>query len=103
MRFEVLLNGKRLCIAGVPEFGVLSTIVCRVKRNPAQELPEKHANVSEDFFNEYVELSVGGLNSTERKSLHWIREFISAGDEVTIRVLEPGEYDPPKEESGNAA
>lgn len=100
MRFEVLLNGKSLCIAGTPDFGVLSAIVTRVKRNPDDE---KLVDAPDRFFKEFVELSVGGLDSSERKSLHWLRECLKQGDEVTIRVLKPGEYDAPQEEAGNDA
>jgi hypothetical protein len=34
MRFEVLINGEKVCTAGIQDYGVLSTTITRVKRNP---------------------------------------------------------------------
>jgi hypothetical protein len=52
--FEVSLNGKRVCTAGVQDFGVLSAIVSWVRRRPAQSRDGK-------TIEEELTVEVGGL------------------------------------------
>ncbi|QDU35933.1 hypothetical protein Mal4_02150 [Maioricimonas rarisocia] len=85
-RFEVLLNGERICVAGIDGEGVLSVGLDYVKRQ--DEDPE-------------LNLHVGGLGqyrSDDPRSQHvtWpTPESIGVGDEVTIRLIPPGEFDAP--------
>ena len=37
VRFEVSVNGKRLCTAGLDSYGVLSAVLSSVERNPVAE------------------------------------------------------------------
>jgi hypothetical protein len=73
--FEVLLNGKKVCVAGAGD-GVLSAIVSSVPKR--QEL----------------ELEVGGL--ADEAHLKWpIPRSLAVGDEVIVRVVETQRPDPP--------
>jgi hypothetical protein len=88
--FEVSLNGKKLCLAGVGEYGVLATIVTwayserRKKSNPEDEqkrrLPFMH---------------IGGLMNEEHIDYLERPFYLNAGDEVTIKVIEADTFDEP--------
>jgi hypothetical protein len=103
MRFEISINGQKVCTAGIEDFGVLSTTITRVKRNPNQADPAKLKNSTlEEFLEELTEVNVTGLDSNDSAGEHgkhvsWLRQPLKAGDEVLIRVLPPGESDAPKE------
>lgn len=92
VRFQVLVNGKQLCIAGVDRFGVLSACMSWVRRDPERyvawkaEAEPTWSTSPEEWSRENIELSVTSL-----PQLPWCRHELSIGDEVTIRVLGPGE------------
>jgi hypothetical protein len=80
--FEVFLNKKKLCTAGIGETGVLTAIVdwtgaavgAKTKRSPQSA--------------QAVKLSVGGLVGKKSEHLHWSDRRLKVGDEVRIRVSE---------------
>lgn len=78
--FEISVNSKKLCTAGIDTNGVLSAIVNWVAtRN------------GEDLF-----LDVGGLVSTSEEHVRWINQKpVRVGDRVTIRVVEKKLVDQP--------
>jgi hypothetical protein len=100
MRVEVLLNGRSVAIAGVEEFGVVSTIVTWVKRRPGK-VPDKVRSREgfdeAEFLREQCTLEISGLDSVSEKHQGWAREALQPGSEITIRVLGPGEFNPPTE------
>ncbi|MEM8498036.1 MAG: hypothetical protein AAF542_08430 [Pseudomonadota bacterium] len=101
MRFEIVLNGERQFIAGTDEFGVLSAILTRVKRNPAHIGEDSVMHEDEDSLKEQVTFNVTGidLNDTgpyKKCHFHYPSYTPEPGDEIVIRILEPGEFDPPE-------
>ncbi len=40
MRFEITINGEKICTVGIEGYGVLSTTITRVKHNPSQVDPD---------------------------------------------------------------
>ena len=83
--FEVLVNGKKRCLAGVAKVGVASVNLYWVKREPlVRGLPK-----------EELRLSVGGLDSLKSQNLDWLAEDLNCGDEVLIRVKKMGKVDAP--------
>jgi hypothetical protein len=85
--FEVHLNGKKLCTAGVGQLGVLSA--CMSWR--AQPYKKGGPPVAE-----YLRLDVGGLaNSGEH--LRWLDRKLKRGDLVSIKVVEVDSVDKPRE------
>ncbi len=82
VRFEVLVNGERRCVAGIDGLGVLTIITKWVMRD-------------EDSRQRLL-LHVGGHRIAADQSVKWVTEDISMGDEVTIRVLRPGDFDEPR-------
>jgi hypothetical protein len=99
VRLEVLLNGRRVAIAGVEKFGVISAIITWVRRNPANITEKMRSDEGFDelhFLRETCDLDLGGLDSVSDKHLFWAKEALRPGSEITIRVLPAGEFDPPR-------
>ena len=98
MRFEVFLNGERLCMAGL-EFGVLSAILTWVRRNPnGFEKQQTRFENLESYCEETCNLGVHGLDLTNPDSdshADWEHVEIEPGDVIEIRFLEPGPSDEP--------
>jgi len=79
--FEVRLNGKKLCIAGIGDDGVLTAIVSYVVGSSRKDLS----------------LSVGGLVSPTREHVHWRDDLgLKVGDEVLLRIAESERVDRPR-------
>jgi hypothetical protein len=102
--FEVTVNGKKVCTAGVRKFGDLCAYLdwrCGPQVAPSTGFQHDH---------ELLQLTVAGVNvsykprkSPELKrgfkyteSLEWAARRIRAGDEVAIRVVEVGRVDRPR-------
>jgi hypothetical protein len=97
--FEVHYNGKRLCTAGVHDFGVLMASVSWVSHSPEQLARWTAQGVPQTDPVE-MRLDVSGLTSGETEPgehLKWVDATLSAGDEVSIRLIDASEADPPKE------
>src|SRR5438874_2813293 len=78
--FEVSLNGKKLCVAGIGEDGVLSTCLNWVTRGGVG-----------DLF-----LQVGGLISPTEESVTWVRQKpLKVGDRVQFRIGDRKSVDEP--------
>jgi hypothetical protein len=89
--FQVYLNGKRLCTAGVGDDGVLSTIVTWVRT--ARNTPSHRSKPvqGEDLF-----IQVGGLINPIEEHLSWLQRPLRVGDDVRITVVETESVDRPK-------
>jgi hypothetical protein len=88
--FEVHINGKKVCTAGVGENGVLSAVVTFVKRAKDASMPERDPKPP-------IDLKVGGL--ANRRHMRWLEPSapIDVGDEIAIRVRETDVVDEPSE------
>ena len=84
LAFEVHINGKRRCLAGVADHGVVSAILSWIGRAGEGTLPK-----------EGVSLHVGGLDSVRGEHMDWLEEHLAAGDEVRIRVVDVLKADRP--------
>jgi hypothetical protein len=79
--FEIYLNRKKLCVAGVGNEGVLTAIVSWVTGRTAADLS----------------LEVGGLISPVEAHLSWVRgRRLRVGDRVQVKVVEAKSVDKPK-------
>ncbi len=90
-RFEIVLNGERVCISGLDGDGVLTTMVNFVK----------HSNTEGEY-----ELSIGGHGRflpTHDRPQHadWPNPSVAIGDEITIRILPDGDFDLPQNMIGS--
>ena len=82
--YEVFLNGKRSCAAGIDGDGVLTAIMDHVKVNARDEL----------------RLTVGGLITATREHVTWTKTNLTVGDEVQVRILESTSADEPSTRMG---
>ena len=106
-RFEVLINGRRACIAGVDTYGVLNVILSRVRRSPLRFPKQGTGQVEHTkrtWSREQLDVYVGGLEingEDERNDRHlfWLRRQIKLGDKIVVRVLPVGPVSNPKRES----
>ena len=91
VRFQVLINGVPLCVAGMPAPGVLQVIV------EADDWTQEYSAVGTPIprTTQECKVSVGGMTQTD-DMLEWRLLDLAPGDEVTVRVLPAGEADPPR-------
>jgi len=79
--FDVRLNGKRLCVAGIGVDGYLGAKIDRLVGRQRNEL--------------YLE--VGGFLSPTLEHVTWKHRSLKVGDKVEVRIIEAGAVDRPKE------
>lgn len=93
--FEVHINGKKACTAGIEsEYGVLTSILTWVKR----DLSKFPLEVRDTIQKEELNLNLAGHIShgeNDNENLDWIRQSVSIGDEITIKIIEADNYDKP--------
>jgi hypothetical protein len=76
--FKVFLNGKKLCLAGIGERGVLTAIVDWVAQDRGEQLS----------------VQVGGLANEEH--LKWTGpKRLRVGDEIRVKIVEADSVDRP--------
>jgi hypothetical protein len=95
VRFEVTLNGKRLCTAGLDDYGMLTVGVAMTAFQTENPSPAEEDTIA---INSSQSLFVGGgeFNDTSTlKHLVWGEQSLEEGDEVLVRVLPEGRHDPP--------
>ena len=101
MRFELEINGEKICIAGMDGYAVLSAIVTWAKRDPSRFDPKKLPHSTfEQFSQEDLHIQLGGLDSNDPARAidrSWHYRDLKVGDEITIRILPPGPADAPIE------
>ena len=104
-RFEILINGRKACVAGVSRFGVLSVVLTRVRRNPERFPGRKRVRYTKRTWSrEKLDVYVGGLeingkNELDDRSLVWLRQLLKPGDRIEVRVLSKGPVTSPRFES----
>ncbi len=76
--FEVFLNKKRLCVAGIDQDCVLTAMVDYVTRDEDR-----------------LELTVGGLNCSTNEHVRWSNRRLRVGDEICILIGERKSADRP--------
>ena len=79
--FEVHLNNKKVCVAGIGDDGVLSVIINYVCGDGRDE----------------AGFSVGGLTSQNEHVLWRERRKLRVGDEVRLKVVEAESVDRPRD------
>ena len=78
--FEVFLNKKRLCVAGIDADCVLSAII-------------NYVSINRDRSH----LTVGGLNAENDEHVRWVNHPLRVGDEIRIRISKRARADKPGE------
>jgi len=78
-RSKSKLNGKRLCVAGIGDDGVLNTMVDYVVDQSGSRL----------------HLRVGGLSSPTEEHATWRTLALKVGDKVAVTIIETNSVDKP--------
>jgi len=78
--FEVTLNRKRFCLAGIGNDGVLSTTITYVPFRRRRE----------------TRLYVGGLVLPQNEHVFWKASILHVGDEIRLKVVEKESVDKPR-------
>jgi hypothetical protein len=77
--FEVSLNGKKVCVAGIGNDGVLSAIITHAPFRRRRE----------------TRLSVGGLISPANEHVRWKEAMLREGDKICVTIVETETVDKP--------
>jgi D-lyxose ketol-isomerase len=89
--FELYLNGKKLCTAGVGNDGVLSAHVTWVRRTGERTRSRKPNSAEEQLT-----MDVGGLVCPADEHVRWHEDqAVQVGDEVRIKIVETNRVDRP--------
>jgi hypothetical protein len=83
LTFDVFLNGKRVCTAGVGGEGALTAIV-RARFDGGEATNRKTSR----RVNDELRLYVGGSNNSTSEYIRWQDRRLRVGDEVCIRIGE---------------
>jgi hypothetical protein len=70
--FQIFLNGKKLCVVGIGNDGVLSTTITHVPFRRSRE----------------TRLYVGGLVLPQNEHVWWKKALLRVGDEVRLKVVD---------------
>jgi hypothetical protein len=68
--FEVLLNGKKLCVAGIGNDGYISAYITHVSEGNK------------------TWIDMVGLDNAKKKYVRWTRTDLQIGDEVLLKVVD---------------
>jgi len=90
--FDVFLNGERLCVAGVGDFGVLTACVTWVAHTP-EKLERLRADGAFEHPQTNLNLDIGGMRDEQASRLHmrWTDTPLRVGDEIRMRVTDAAE------------
>jgi hypothetical protein len=89
--FEVYLNGKKLCVAGTGQTGMVGAHVYWVRHK--EGLVRTHTGkTAKQIFT----LEVSGLSPERDEHLRWQRRKVRLGDEIRIRVTDKAAADRPR-------
>lgn len=86
---KVSLNGRRVCTAGVRDFGAVSAIVTWVRRKPERSRNSKR-------IEEELTVDIGGLDSDANEHLKWLARRLDVGDRITVEVVDSNRVDKAK-------
>jgi hypothetical protein len=94
---SVKINNRTAIVAGHPEMSVLTSIVTAVGRlGPESAGPERREPADLE-----LDLRVGGMTAPSENEkaehLNWVRQDLTIGDEITIKVIETEDVVPPNE------
>ena len=104
MAFEIKVNGKKVCTAGIRAFGNLCAHL-NWSRGPQVALSTAFRDQDE-----LLEFTVAGVHVRHKprkapnlkrgfrytESLEWVRRQLRAGDEITVRIVEASRADAPR-------
>lgn len=100
IRFQFLVNGESICIAGAEGLGIFSAYYSYERAR--QEAPSDWKTTPEEWMKESLGIIASVTDSKFPRHATWLNRDLNIGDEVTIRILGPGDCDNPIETGYNA-
>ena len=102
IRFQLLVNNEVVCTAGLDGFGGLTVLVNATKQG-LEDVPAKVKAVPEfdedEWLRERMAVVIKGSEYHGLYQVGWNQRTLSVGDEVTVRILPSGQFDPPTDHS----
>jgi hypothetical protein len=95
--FEVYCNGKKLCTAGIGDYGVMTAILTWVSHSPEKLKKWAEAGIT-DAEAIKLDFTVGGLGrcvGEAAEHFKWVESDLVVGDEIRIRIVDAPSADPP--------
>jgi len=93
--FEVIVNGSKLCDAGIEGPGVLSAILSWAHRVPKPKAESNDLCPTDELL-----LEVGGLKSERDdqpgQQMSWLSKQLQVGDAIVINIKSLETVDPPE-------
>jgi hypothetical protein len=89
--FEVALNGKRVCVAGVRGYGVLTSMLCWAHLDPRKR---KKFVPPADWGRTLLHFDVGGISGDSH--VRWVERDVRVGDVISVRIVKRSAADPPR-------
>lgn len=86
LAFEIYINGRKRCTAGIRGPCVLTAVLSWILRERASRGRKRKE----------LHLGVGGLVSHSDEFLQWWQRDVRPGDEVSIRIIEATKVDKPR-------
>lgn len=86
--YQVKVNGKLVATAGLRQ-GVMSAIANWVS------IPGEGTYDPDNDW--HAGFSLSGLDTTKEENLKWFRTDLNVGDEITLKLVEIDQCDPPSE------
>jgi hypothetical protein len=93
--FEIWIDGRKQCVAGIGDLGVASAMATWVRR---ASLDPTSGEPVPDGVEEELNFEVAGLAyDPDGAAVHsrWLRQPLQLGQQVTLTVVETDEADPP--------
>ncbi len=94
--FEISIDGRRQCTAGIGDLDVASVITTWVRRRSHDPVS---GEAVDDAIEEELALEVGGLAHDPDGAaiqIRWLREALQVGQVITLAVVEADSVDPPR-------
>ena len=88
--FEVIVNGTKICVAGIGASGDLQVNAIWVLRHSQEDLTGIPGTADET-----IGLSVGGKAYAVAEYLTWPYSNLKVGDEIVVHVVDRESFDPP--------
>jgi hypothetical protein len=85
--YKVSINGKRACVAGMDEAGVVVSSITWVRGVPA---------TAGSKAPEHLAMRIGGLRSRTGTHVTWLARQLGRGDSVHLDVVDVPKVDRPK-------
>jgi len=94
--FEVTINGKKVCTAGIGDDGVLTSILSLVAKSQTGSRLTSEIEKGDPF--ESLNLRVSGIATPKdgvNEMVEWLHRDLVVGDEIVVKIIDASDCDEP--------